>query len=136
MRAAINLMTSSENTPHAEPGAALVPKKLIREGWLLLLLAVIQFTHIIDFVIMMPLGPQLMRVFDISPKEFSFLVSAYTFSAAVSGFISTLFIDKFDRKNALLGLYGGFIIGTFCCAIAPNYHMLLLARILRVSRTR
>lgn len=123
-------MSSSENTYHPNPGATIVPKKVIRESWLLLLLAVIQFTHIIDFVIMMPLGPQLMRVFSISPKEFSFLVSAYTFSAAVSGFISTLFIDKFDRKNALLGLYGGFIIGTFCCAIAPNYQMLLLARIL------
>lgn len=123
-------MSSSENTHYPGPGAAFVPKKVIREGWLLLLLAVIQFTHIIDFVIMMPLGPQLMRVFDISPKEFSFLVSAYTFSAAVSGFISTLFIDKFDRKHALLGLYGGFIVGTFCCAIAPNYHLLLLARIL------
>ncbi|MGV3503898.1 MAG: MFS transporter [Adhaeribacter sp.] len=108
----------------------LVPRKVIRESWLLLLLSLIQFTHIIDFVIMMPLGPQLMRVFAINPKEFSFLVSAYTFSAALSGFISTLFIDKFDRKNALLALYGGFILGTFCCAIAPNYQLLLIARIL------
>jgi predicted MFS family arabinose efflux permease len=123
-------MTSSENTYRPAPEAGIVPKKEIREGWLLLLLAVIQFTHIIDFVIMMPLGPQLMRVFAISPKEFSFLVSAYTFSAALSGFISTLFIDKFDRKNALLALYAGFIVGTFCCAIAPNYELLLMARIL------
>ena len=97
-------MSPTKNTHHPAPEAGIVPKKVIREGWLLLLLAVIQFTHIIDFVIMMPLGPQLMRVFAISPKEFSFLVSAYTFSAAISGFISTLFIDKFDRKNALLGL--------------------------------
>ena len=109
---------------------AIVPKKVIREGWLLFILAAIQFTHIMDFVIMMPLGPQLMRVFSITPKEFGFLVSAYTFSAAISGFISTLFIDKFDRKNALLGLYIGFILGTFCCAIAPNYTLLLVARIL------
>lgn len=123
-------MSLSENTHSPAPEGAIVSKNIIREGWLLLLLAVIQFTHIIDFVIMMPLGPQLMRVFTISPKEFSFLVSAYTFSAAISGFISTLFIDKFDRKNALLGLYAGFILGTFCCAIAPNYQMLLLARIL------
>lgn len=123
-------MSLTENTYNPAPEATIVPKQVIREGWLLLLLAVIQFTHIIDFVIMMPLGPQLMRVFDINPKEFGFLVSAYTFSAAISGFISTLFIDKFDRKNALLALYAGFIVGTFCCAIAPNYQMLLLARIL------
>lgn len=108
---------------------AIVPKKIIREGWLLLILAAIQFTHIMDFVIMMPLGPQLMRIFSISPKEFGFLVSAYTFSAAISGFISTLFIDKFDRRNALMSLYLGFILGTFCCAIAPNYELLLVARV-------
>jgi predicted MFS family arabinose efflux permease len=107
----------------------IVPKKEIREGWLLFILAAVQFTHIMDFVIMMPLGPQLMRVFSISPREFGFIVSAYTFSAAISGFISTLFIDKFDRKNALLLLYGGFILGTFCCAIAPTYSLLLVARI-------
>lgn len=108
---------------------SIVPKKEIREGWLLFILAAVQFTHIMDFVIMMPLGPQLMRVFSISPKEFGFLVSAYTFSGAITGFISTLFIDKFDRKNALLLLYGGFILGTFCCAIASTYSLLLLARI-------
>ncbi|GEO02709.1 MFS transporter [Adhaeribacter aerolatus] len=125
------MSTVNEHLPLQHNGEnAIVPKKVIREGWLLFILAAIQFTHIMDFVIMMPLGPQLMRVFSISPKEFGFLVSAYTFSAAVSGFISTLFIDKFDRKNALLGLYLGFIIGTFCCAIAPNYGLLLLARIL------
>jgi len=109
---------------------AVVPKKTIREGWLLLILASIQFTHIIDFVIMMPLGPQLMRVFRISPQQFGYIVSAYTFSAAISGFISTLFLDKFDRKNAMLLLYIGFIGGTFCCALATGYEMLLLARIL------
>jgi len=108
----------------------LVSKKEIREGWLLFILAAVQFTHVMDFVIMMPLGPQLMRIFSISPKEFGFLVSAYTFSAAISGFISTLFIDKFDRKNALLFLYAGFIVGTFCCAIAPTYVWLMVARIL------
>jgi len=120
---------SNSSLPAADTSDSLVPKIQIREGWLLFILAAIQFTHIMDFVIMMPLGPQLMRVFEISPKEFGFIVSAYTFSAALSGFISTLFIDKFDRKNALLLLYIGFIIGTFCCAIAANYEMLLLARL-------
>ena len=125
-------MSSTEHSLHLPTSGedSIVPKKVIREGWLLFILAAVQFTHIMDFVIMMPLGPQLMRIFSISPKEFGFLVSAYTFSAAISGFISTLFIDKFDRKNALLGLYIGFIVGTFCCAIAPNYGLLLVARIL------
>lgn len=108
---------------------AVVPKKVIREGLLIFLLAAIQFTHMIDFVIMMPLGPQLMRVFGISPKEFGLLVSAYTFSAAVAGFLSALIIDRFDRKHALLGLYLGFTIGTLACAMAPSYWLLLTARV-------
>jgi len=123
-------MRTSNSPLPAGNSDSVVPKKVIREGWLLLLLAAIQFTHIIDFVIMMPLGPQLMRIFRISPQQFGYIVSAYTFSAAISGFISTLFLDKFDRKNAMLLLYLGFILGTFCCAIATGYEMLLLARII------
>jgi len=108
---------------------SLVPKQVIREGMLIFILAAIQFTHMVDFVIMMPLGPQLMRVFSISPREFGLLVSAYTFSAAVAGFVSALFIDRFDRKHALLALYLGFTIGTLGCAIAPTYGLLLTARV-------
>ncbi len=101
-----------------------------RREWLLLfVLVAIQFTHVLDFVIMMPLGPQLMRVFEISPQEFGFIVSAYTFSAGVTGFLSAFFIDKFDRRTALLLLYSGFAIGTFLCGVAPTYLSLMLARI-------
>ncbi|WP_114779076.1 MFS transporter [Botryobacter ruber] len=106
-----------------------VPKPVIREGLLVFTLAAIQFTHMMDFVIMMPLGPQLMRVFNISPGEFGLLVSAYTFSAAVAGFLSALFIDRFDRKHAILGLYLGFTVGTLTCALAPTYGLLLAARV-------
>ena len=108
----------------------LVPKTVIREGLLIFVLAAIQFTHMMDFVIMMPLGPQLMRVFTISTQDFGLLVSAYTFSAAVAGFLSALFIDRFDRKHAILGLYLGFTIGTLGCALAPTFSMLLVARII------
>ncbi|WP_205502123.1 MFS transporter [Rufibacter psychrotolerans] len=117
-------MDSSSSMAHQTSAPAL------RESWLLFILAAIQFTHIMDFVIMMPLGPQLMRVFQISPREFGFLVSAYTFSAAVSGVLSAFFIDRFDRKSALLGLYLGFTLGTFACALAPTFSFLLIARVL------
>jgi predicted MFS family arabinose efflux permease len=100
-----------------------------REWLLLFVLVSVQLTHVLDFVIMMPLGPQLMRVFDISPQEFGFIVSAYTFSAGITGFLSAFFIDKFDRRTALLFLYFGFTIGTFLCGIAPTYLTLMLARI-------
>jgi predicted MFS family arabinose efflux permease len=100
-----------------------------RELSLLLTLAAVQFTHIVDFMIMMPLGPQFMRLFGIGPQAFGALVSAYTFAAAVSGFVAAFWIDRFDRKRGLLALYCGFIIATALCGVAPNYVLLLLARI-------
>ncbi len=81
-------------------------------------------------MIMMPLGPQLIRIMHISPLQFSYLVSAYTFSAGVSGFAAAFFVDKYDRKKVLLTGYTGFIIGTFACAFSPTYHLLLASRIL------
>ncbi|MCR9145170.1 MAG: MFS transporter [bacterium] len=101
-----------------------------RELLLLITLAAVQFTHIMDFMIMMPLGPQLMRVFDIDAARFGILVSAYTFSAGASGFLGSFYIDRFDRRRALLVIYTGFLLGTFACAIAPTYGILLGTRIL------
>ena len=103
---------------------------LKKERWFVLILAAIQFAHVLDFVIMMPLGPNFMRVFGISPVEFSTLVSAYTFSAGIVGFFGALYADHFDRKKFLLFNFAGFIIGTFMCAIAPNFSSLLIARII------
>ncbi len=105
-----------------------ITPSLIRERALLVTLAAIQFTHIMDFMIMIPLGPQFMRAFSISPTQFGFLVSSYSFSAGAFALAAGFFMDRFDRKRALLTLYGGFAIGTLCCALAPNYSMLLLAR--------
>jgi MFS family permease len=96
---------------------------------ILYLLACVQFTNIMDFMIMMPMGPILMKAFDITAREYSFLVSAYSISAGICGFIAAFFVDKFDRKNVLTIAYIGFLVGTFACAIAPTYSMLMLARI-------
>lgn len=99
-----------------------------KERILLLILATAQFTHIMDFMIMMPLGPNLMRIFDISPGQFSLLVSAYTFSAGIMGFFATFFLDRFDRRQAILFIYMGFVLGTLACSISPNYIILLACR--------
>ncbi|MGZ5242546.1 MAG: MFS transporter [Bacteroidia bacterium] len=101
-----------------------------KERILLFTLAAIQFTNIVDFMIVMPLGPHLKRIFDINPQQFGLIVSAYTFSAGISGFLGAFFIDKFDRKTALLSTYIGFTLGTLACALAPTYETLLLARVL------
>lgn len=100
-----------------------------KESALLFILAALQFTNIVDFMIMMPLGDVLMKLFKIGPQQFSVIVSAYTISAGISGFLGAFLIDRFDRKVALKYIYLGFTIGTFACGLAPNYEMLLLARI-------
>ncbi len=79
---------------------------------------------------MMPLGAHLEKVWSISPKEFGILVAAYTFSAGTVGLLGSFFMDRFDRKHALIFLYIGFLLGTFACALSDSYEMLLLARCL------
>src|SRR3954465_7286198 len=96
---------------------------------LVALLALVQFTIIIDFMIMSPLGAIMMPALDISAAQFGVAVSAYAFSAGISGILAAGFADRFDRKRLLLFFYLGFTLGTLLCALAPNYHVLLLGRI-------
>ena len=100
------------------------------ERLIIILLASINFTHILDFMIMMPLGNYLMPYFQISPRQFTFLVGAYTLTAAVSGFAAAFFVNQFDRKRLLLYGYGGFLLGTLACGFAPTYELLLASRVL------
>ncbi len=98
-------------------------------AWLMLaVLAAIQFSHVTDFIIIMPLGPRYLRELAIGPPQFGLLVSAYAFSACVSGLLAASLIDRFDRKRALLFLGTGFTAGTLACAVAPTYEALLVAR--------
>ena len=99
-----------------------------KEWCYLLILAGVQFSHILDFVIMMPLGPQLMRAFDIDVGSFSLLVSVYTFAAALSCFTASFAMDFFDRKRILTAVYTGLVVGTFLCGVAPSFTFLLIAR--------
>lgn len=101
-----------------------------KEIRLLLSLAAINFTHIMDFMIMMPMGDQLMKKLSINPQQFSLLVASYTIAAGVASFTGTFFVDRFDRKKVLLTCYAGFIIGTAVCGLAPDYHFLMAARIM------
>src|SRR4051812_37621002 len=93
------------------------------------ILAFLQFTIILDFMVLSPLGVQLLEELHITTAQFGWVVSAYAFSAGASGLLAAGFADKFDRKKLLMFFYGGFVIGTFLCGIAPTYHFLLAARI-------
>lgn len=88
----------------------------------------IQFSHILDVMIIMPLAPMLMRTFELTAVQFGLLVSAYTFMAAISSLIAAMVIDRFDRRRVMLAFFAAFIIATILCAVAPTYHLLLLAR--------
>ncbi len=100
-----------------------------KEILLLLTLAFVQFTHILDSMVMMPMAPNLKHTMDLTTQQFSFLVGSYGLAAFCSAIAATFFIDRFDRKKALLFLYTGFLIGTTLCAFAPDYWFLLSARI-------
>ena len=99
------------------------------QSLLIALLAFVQFTIILDFMIMSPLGAIIMPALNITAAQFGVAVSAYAFSAGISGILAAGFADRFDRKRLLLFFYLGFTAGTALCALAPNYHLLLLGRI-------
>jgi predicted MFS family arabinose efflux permease len=94
------------------------------------LLSILQFTVVLDFMVLSPLGAQLMKVMHLTTSQFGLAVSGYAFSAGLSGLLSAGFADNFDRKKLLLFFYTGFITGTFLCTIASSYHFLLAARII------
>jgi len=100
-----------------------------KELIILLTLAFVQFSNILDGMILMPLAPTIKNVFLIDTQHFGWLVSSFGIAAGCSAFFSTFWADKFDRKIILIVLYIGFIIGTYFCAIAPTYNMFLIARI-------
>jgi predicted MFS family arabinose efflux permease len=99
------------------------------QSLLIALLAFTQFTIILDFIIMSPLGAILMPSLNITTGQFGVAVSAYAFSAGLSGILAAGFADRFDRKHLLLFFYVGFTLGTLLCAVAQNYHVLLFGRI-------
>ncbi len=100
-----------------------------KERVIVFLLASLNFTHMLDFMIMMPLSNYLMPYFNISPHQLSLLVGSYSLSAFFSGILLALLVDRFDRKKVLLIVYIGFLLGTIACGLAPSYIFLMIARI-------
>ena len=95
----------------------------------IILLALTQFTVVLDFMVMSPLGDMLMKSMSLTTSQFGFVVSAYAFSAGISGLLTAGFADMFDRKKLLQFFYIGFILGTLFCGLSTNYPMLIAARI-------
>ncbi|MCW1915350.1 MFS transporter [Luteolibacter sp. GHJ8] len=100
----------------------------VSERTLLLLLACVQFTHIMDFMVIMPLGPQLMRELNITAAQFGHIISAFAITAGVAGLAMSPFADRFDRKKLLLVCYAGFTLGTLACGLSTTPDMLMISR--------
>ena len=96
--------------------------------FIIALLSILQFTVVLDFMVLSPLGAQLIKVLHLTTSQFALAVSGYAFSAGLSGLLTAGFADKFDRKKLLLFFYTGFIVGTFLCGIAPNYYFPALSK--------
>jgi predicted MFS family arabinose efflux permease len=111
------------------PGTQVPVKFSPYQKLIVAILGFLQFTVILDFMIISPLGAIVMPTLHIGPQEFGIAVSAYAFSAGVSGFLAAGFADRFDRKRLLLFFYFGFMLGTLMCALATTFPLLLLARI-------
>lgn len=100
-----------------------------QEALMLFTLALVQFVAVVDFMIMPPLAPKLIKLWSITTKEFGIAVGAYIFTAGICGFLGAFFIDKFDRKRLLTILFAGLTAATLVCGLAPNYYILLLGRV-------
>ena len=93
------------------------------------ILALTQFTVVLDFMVMSPLGDKLMKAMQLTPQQFGIAMFSYAFSAGISGFLTAGFADSFDRKKLLLFFYIGFIVGTLFCGLANTYPLLIAARV-------
>jgi len=118
-------MRPTSSLPGGTAPAAFTPYQRFATG----LLTLLQFAVILDFMIMSPLGAMIMPAMDMTAQQFGLVVSAYAFSAGLSGLLTAGFADRFDRKRLLLFFYGGFLLGTLWCGLATSFESLLLARI-------
>ncbi len=109
----------------AAPPPSFTPYQRFATG----LLTLLQFAVILDFMIMSPLGAMIMPAMSMTAQQFGLVVSAYAFSAGISGVLTAGFADRFDRKRLLLFFYAGFLLGTLWCGLATSFESLLMARI-------
>jgi predicted MFS family arabinose efflux permease len=107
----------------------VLPSFTSYQKFVIAILALLQFTIVLDFMIISPLGDLLMKSLALTPSQFGSVVSAYAISAGISGILTAGFADKFDRKKLLLFFYTGFILGTVICGLVNTYHTMLIARI-------
>ncbi len=98
------------------------------EKFILYLLTFIWFCAIVDFLLMLPLGTEMMKIYHIQPKAYSLLIFAFSLSGGISSFLAAFYIDRYDRKTVLLIAFFFFAIGSILCSFAYTYHLMLFSR--------
>src|SRR5580692_6342431 len=121
----------TSGAPISKPGTTPAPAPAFTsyQKFVVAMLAFLQFTIVLDFMMLAPLGALVMPVLKITPSQFGLVVSTYAFSAGLSGLLTAGFADRFDRKKLLLFFYVGFILGTLWCGLAQSFETLLMARV-------
>jgi predicted MFS family arabinose efflux permease len=102
----------------------------ISERMVVLLIAAVQFINILDFMIVMPLGPEFARELDVSSNHIGIIAGSYTAAAAVAGVAGSFFLDRFDRRKALAVAMFGLVVGTALAGLSWNLHTLIGARVI------
>lgn len=99
-----------------------------RQWGIVLTVAALQFINILDFVIVMPIGPRLAQALDFPASHLPWMNGSYTATASVMGLLGALFLDRFDRRKAVGVAIAGLVIGTALCGLADDFVTLLVAR--------
>jgi len=100
------------------------------ERRVLLLMAMVQFINIWDFMIVMPLGPDFAKALGIDAGHIGWIAGSYSISAAIIGVLSARFLDRFDRRGVLMFSLCGLICATLSMSLATNLHQLILVRVI------
>jgi predicted MFS family arabinose efflux permease len=106
------------------------PPSPISESRLLFLLGAVQFINVVDFVMVLPLGPDFARALGIPAHLLGLVAGSYTAAAAIAGLSAASFLDRFDRRRALLVTMLGLVVGTAAGGLAAGLYSMLLSRVL------
>lgn len=104
-------------------------QRTLSESHLVLLVSAVQFVNVLDFVMVLPLGPDFVHALGMSPNALGLLGGSYTAAAAASGLISATFLDRFDRRSALIAALAGLVLATAAGGLAFDFYSLLASRV-------